>query len=978
MNRPLQIRRVSTAVDVRARRTHYVLNVRLLAVTGLALVLLAVGLVVWVKVQKRRHAGVLFERATAAMEAQDWKTAEDYLTHYVAYRPDDAEARILLAQLMDETAETSRGLQAACRLYSLALGLVPERQDIRRRLAALQLQLERYQAALTQADRLLEIDPQDAEALRVKALSMLALSKTTSIPSIAESINLLQIAVAANPQDIELTQTLAAAYLADEYATDEIAALAAADAVFDQLVAANSDDASAWLARHQHRRELQEEGADYDIREALELAPDSLPVLLAAADWEQQQEEMDAAHSHLQHAIETSPYDARGYLALGRLTWNQGDLPAALDIWQQGLRKVGSDDFRLNYQLASAWIASGELDQAREQLSHLQRLFQDHLAAISRPQQLRLRAGLLFLEARLHAARGNYALAIDRLREVLASHEGSGEGETVGTSMASVAILLGNCHAGLEEWELAAAAFEQAARWLPHDSLTRMAASEAWCQVENWPLSIRRLEQVAEMPEPPALVYLALASSRFQQQVLLPANEPDWRKCEQALAAAAEADPGNADVLMLRCAVDIEQGHPELAWQRLRAAETQRAEVLSKLRIQLESHQTEATPEELRTSALLLSTGDSDDCREAWRIMQPLVANPDAAPADRRIVAMLLDRCGDASEKRLAVSLLAPLLNETASPQESTLQNSNLPNWGDVFLLAELQQSLGEIDEVEALLARASEHDDAPPELVSAYTQLLLKHRTVEQAASWFQHWESQASAEVAYTTFASWLNEHQDPTDTNQVLGTWLAAAQEHPSSLMCVLIATMLTHRDAATPDEIAQAEELISSALQEFPTFTPLLFSVATWRQVCGENLSARRLLERLLEIDPENVAAMNNLALLLATELEEPETALPLIENAIRSAGPRPELLDTQALVLLSLERPSEAVSLLKPLVEPSDGLAGARWHLAAALVQQQEFAAAREVLGDLPNESDAALPLTPYERRLREKLREVLR
>jgi hypothetical protein len=59
---------------------------------------------------------------------------------------------------------------------------------------------------------------------------------------------------------------------------------------------------------------------------------------------------------------------------------------------------------------------------------------------------------------------------------------------------------------------------------------------------------------------------------------------------------------------------------------------------------------------------------------------------------------------------------------------------------------------------------------------------------------------------------------------------------------------------------------------------------------------------------LAANSRDVVAMNNLAYLLSTQEKKHTEALVLIEQAKKTAGPLPDLLDTEALVMLGRGEP----------------------------------------------------------------------
>src|SRR5262249_5845530 len=78
------------------------------------------------------------------------------------------------------------------------------------------------------------------------------------------------------------------------------------------------------------------------------------------------------------------------------------------------------------------------------------------------------------------------------------------------------------------------------------------------------------------------------------------------------------------------------------------------------------------------------------------------------------------------------------------------------------------------------------------------------------------------------------------------------------------------------------------------------------------------SAEELYRKVLNGEPNHVLAMNNLAWVLAHRGPSPE-ALMLVQKAISTIGPIPDLLETRAKAYLALSRTAEAVQDLEDAV-----------------------------------------------------------
>lgn len=82
-------------------------------------------------------------------------------------------------------------------------------------------------------------------------------------------------------------------------------------------------------------------------------------------------------------------------------------------------------------------------------------------------------------------------------------------------------------------------------------------------------------------------------------------------------------------------------------------------------------------------------------------------------------------------------------------------------------------------------------------------------------------------------------------------------------------------------------------------------------------------AADLYRELLEKDPTNIVALNNLAWLSSFHPGKRDESLSLIERAIQLRGPIADLLDTRAVVRLNLDLPKQALHDLKAALKEAD-------------------------------------------------------
>jgi pentatricopeptide repeat protein len=118
----------------------------------------------------------------------------------------------------------------------------------------------------------------------------------------------------------------------------------------------------------------------------------------------------------------------------------------------------------------------------------------------------------------------------------------------------------------------------------------------------------------------------------------------------------------------------------------------------------------------------------------------------------------------------------------------------------------------------------------------------------------------------------------------------------------------------------EPVNRAEGLFRAALAAAPRNPNLLFALAGVEDLRGRFAEAEGYYRQIVAVDANNVRALNNLAWLLALRGRKGDEALPLIQRAVEVAGPRPDLLDTRALVYLAMERADRARADLKAAID----------------------------------------------------------
>jgi tetratricopeptide (TPR) repeat protein len=146
------------------------------------------------------------------------------------------------------------------------------------------------------------------------------------------------------------------------------------------------------------------------------------------------------------------------------------------------------------------------------------------------------------------------------------------------------------------------------------------------------------------------------------------------------------------------------------------------------------------------------------------------------------------------------------------------------------------------------------------------------------------------------------------------------------------------------------LAQEEQWLKAATEAQPESTAVMMLVADFHDLRNQHDEAAAIYRKMLaqkDLAPgAKVAALNNLAFILAVKDNKGDEALPMVEEAIKLVGPASELLDTRGMVHLSLGKTREAIVDLENAVSSSPN-AVKYFHLALANLAAGDRAAAAD-------------------------------
>jgi tetratricopeptide (TPR) repeat protein len=146
------------------------------------------------------------------------------------------------------------------------------------------------------------------------------------------------------------------------------------------------------------------------------------------------------------------------------------------------------------------------------------------------------------------------------------------------------------------------------------------------------------------------------------------------------------------------------------------------------------------------------------------------------------------------------------------------------------------------------------------------------------------------------------------------------------------------------AGTGDKegLQMAEDLLRVILERQPDSLSTLMVLGMLMQSQDRNDEAAVLNRKILELDPNNIVAINNLAWVLCEEQGQREEALQLAEKGVRLAPEYVDLIDTRGVIHYRLGHLEKAVAdftksiALCPANTPAS--TALRFHLARAYAQ----------------------------------------
>lgn len=462
-------------------------------------------------------------------------------------------------------------------------------------------------------------------------------------------------------------------------------------------------------------------------------------------------------------------------------------------------------------------------------------------------------------------------------------------------------------------------------------------------------------------------------------------SERDRRWASQQLAIAL-ANQGTAERMAEALALidkNLASGFKTVTDQRVKAlilarqpSVAQRREAIEILQKLLLHESDTAVEDRFLLARLYLAIGDRSKARPELRTL--LGSNGH----DARFVSAYLQLLLDSDETTDAESWLDKL--QTVAPNE--LRTADLSaqvlfgkgRYSEViaFVKASSQRTYpenGNAERVQPVLWGAKRLEEFALKL----GQSKKAAQTTEEIASF------TAEAKLLYEQFASkgqqeklTLAEFYSHIDQVDLALDLLQQHADIATPQMIAAICVGVMKNKQTTSQQLARLQQLIHRA-NETPgnqaVLTLVQADVMSWRT---DYDGAIRLYSEVLQRDPNNIPALNNLAVILAMTGRDSNEAMRLIQRAIDKSPHKGALLDTRGLIHLATNGAANALADFEASSKEGESV-DRTFHIALACAQLKQTEAAKRALNRAIDLGLADQPLHPLERPLYVNLRATL-
>ncbi|WP_342116949.1 XrtA/PEP-CTERM system TPR-repeat protein PrsT [Pseudoduganella sp. OTU4001] len=376
---------------------------------------------------------------------------------------------------------------------------------------------------------------------------------------------------------------------------------------------------------------------------------------------------------------------------------------------------------------------------------------------------------------------------------------------------------------------------------------------------------------------------------------------PQARKRYQA---ALERNRGNVPLMMSLARLEARTGNPAAAIAWLEQASKAAPDAAAPMQA---------------LAALYLRTGQAE---RALALAQRYQAS---RPAEAAAIDLVAQAAAAAGKHQLAL----------ASLQKLTALN---PANAELFMrLARNQLALRQKAEALHSVRKAIAIEPQREEALALASALMIDSRAFDDARKLARlAQQRQPKAGIGYKLEADALLEDAKPQEALALYERAFGLQRSGP--LMIAL------HRAMHAAGKLQEARQRMDAWLAQQPQDQPTRLYFASHLLQLGDHAAARHEYETILQNDPDNVLALNDLAWALL-QLKDAGALRPA-ERAHRLAPANPAVADTLAWILVESGKPARAVPLLKKALESAPTSHDIRLHYAHALFRTGDKKGAR--------------------------------
>ncbi len=521
----------------------------------------------WGQYQHRHVLRAMLDTVSQCEQADDWQGAVGMLHRYLQLNPQDNEEFVHLAELYSKTAVTRSDQEKAIALAQRAWKMNPRRTDLAWNAARTAFDIGDFPISLQLCNELLNgaeikgLQDCDIKALRADALLAYRNDERFSVEYTWENLaNILQATRDCANQPMRFEVELARLWQSKLIEPDQKTRRRLGEKIMNKVVEDHSEDASAWLARHQFAIDFglsqlfDRDQREQDLKQALAKIEKAKPparakIYFAAASYAQRESELNEAERYLRLAIEATPENPRYYAMLAELIRTSdaaGALISASEILRVGLQATREDNIALLLPLASIQTELEAWSVAEEILARVEANSNPPTGRHETQQSL----GVALVRTQiLWHQEGTYA-AIRQLESVVNSEGVQLYRQFMPELTSQAFVLLGRMYSSVSIFDRASEQFRFALQLEPHSRQTRTEAISAAISagdVESAELHCRVLLGDEPRDQNALLSMVRIQVLREQRKR---SSARDWSRSERALEVARKQEVDSAGLLL--------------------------------------------------------------------------------------------------------------------------------------------------------------------------------------------------------------------------------------------------------------------------------------------------------------------------------------------------------------------------------------------------------------------------------------------